>query len=194
MHNRSKFILVIVSLLVLLVSSFVAVHATEGSDNYTDSFPLQTYDFRMYVVTLNLNDTLIVNVTSVADGDFDLFLFSTRPKQSFVSREGYDSEIYNPNITLAFDNSTGVPFSSINFTANNSDYPVALYFVQVVLIDRGPDSYILKANHAMEIYFIPFIPGYQIFIIAGTSFLTVGVIFFLKRKNMINHNNEYYYC
>ena len=187
MRNRSKFILVIVSLLVLLFSSFAAVNASEGSDYYTDSFPLQTYDFRMYVVSLELNDTLIVNITSVAEGDFDLFLFSTRPKESFVSREGYNDEIFNPNLTLDYDISVDLPFSMINFTADNPDYPAALYFIQVVLINRGPDSYILEANHLMELYFIPFIPGFPVYVIAGVSILTVGVIFIHKRKSMIKH-------
>ena len=187
MCPRSKYLLLIASMAVLLASAFLPVHASEGDEYYTDTFPLQTYDFRMYVVSLELGDNLIVNVTSVADGDFDLFLFSTRPKEAYVSRNGYDSDIYNPEWTLQYDNSSGLPFSSINFTAENPDYPVALYFVQVVLIDKGPDSYILEANHTMELYFIPFIPGYPIFLIMGISILTTGVIFLNKRKKMIKN-------
>lgn len=171
----------------LLVSSISSiVFASGGTDYYTDSFPLQTYDFRMYVVSLEINDTLIVNVTSVADGEFDLFLFSTRPKQSYISREGYDPEIFNTvtGTTLAYDNSLG-PVSMINYTPSNPEYPVALYYIQVVLIDHGPDSYILEANHIMELYFIPFIPGYSIFLVSGVSFLTLSAIFFHIRKRMI---------
>ena len=99
MRTRSKYILLFGSLLVLLSSAFLPVHASEDPD-YTDTFPLQTFDFRMYVVSLKLGDNLIVNVTSVADGDFDLFLFSTRPKEAFISREGYDLEIFNPEWTF----------------------------------------------------------------------------------------------
>jgi hypothetical protein len=183
-RTTSKYILIAGTMFVILFSSFAAVNATEDPE-YTDSFPLQTYDFRMYVVSLLLGDNLIVNVTSVADGDFDLFLFSTRPTKAYISRDGYDSEIYNPSWNLAFDNSTGTPFSSINFTADNPEYPNELYYLQVVLIDRGPDSYILESNHEMELYFIPFIPGYPVIAIVGVSILTVGVIFFLKRKSMI---------
>ena len=184
MRTRSKYILLFGSLLVLLSSAFLPVHASEDPD-YTDTFPLQTFDFRMYVVSLKLGDNLIVNVTSVADGDFDLFLFSTRPKEAFISREGYDLEIFNPEWTLDYNVSVGLPFSSINFTADNPDYPNELYYLQVVLIDRGPDSYVLEANYPMELYFIPFIPGYPVFIVIGVSFLTVGIIFFHKRKSMI---------
>ena len=186
-RTTSKYILLAGALLVLLFSSFAAVNASEDPEYYTDSFPLQTFDFRMYVVSLQLNDTLIVNVTSVADGDFDLFLFSTRPMEAYVSRDGYDSEITNPERTLEYDVTQGSPFSSINFTADNPDYPNELYYLQVVLYDRGPDSYILEANQEMELYFIPFIPGYPILAIVGVSFLTIGVIFFQKRKSMIKH-------
>jgi hypothetical protein len=177
--------LLIGTMFVLLFSSVAAVRASEDTD-YTDSFPLQTYDFRMYVVSLEVNDTLIVNVTSVSDGDFDLFLFSDRPKEAHVSREGYDTEIINPS-TLAYDMTQGGSFSSINFTADNPDYPVALYYLQVVLIDNGPDSYELEANHSMELYFIPFIPGYSFYIIIGISLLTVGIIFSFKRKSIIKY-------
>ncbi|TFG18598.1 MAG: hypothetical protein EU530_08770 [Promethearchaeota archaeon] len=183
-RTTSKYILLAGTVLVLLFSAFAVVNASEDPE-FTDSFPLQTFDFRMYVVSLKLGDTLIVNVTSVADGDFDLFLFSTRPTEAYVSRDGYNSEIYNPSWNLAYDNSTGTPFSSINFTADNPDYPNELYYLQVVLIDRGPDSYFLQANHKLDLYFIPFIPGYPIFTIVGFSFLTIGMIFFQIRKSMI---------
>ncbi len=187
MRLRLKYLLLFCSVLVLFTSTFLPVLATEDGDYYTDTFPLQTYDFRMYVVSLELGDNLVVNVTSVADGDFDLFLFSTRPKEAYVSRDGYDLEIFNPEWTLQYDVTPDSSVSSINFTANDPDYPIALYFIQVVLIDRGPDSYILEANHSMYLYFIPFIPGYPIFIIAAVSVLTVGVIFFTKRKSIIKH-------
>jgi hypothetical protein len=183
MHTRLKKILLIGTMFTLLFSSFAAVIASEDP-KYTDSFPLQTYDFRMYVVSLELNDTLIVNITSVADGDFDLFLFSDRPKEAHISRDGYDSEIINPS-TLAYDMTQGGSFSSINFTAENPDYPDALYYLQVVLINNGPDSYVLEANHPMEIYFIPFIPGYPLYVIVAVSVLTIGIIFLNKRHRLI---------
>ena len=95
MRPRSKYILLVASMVILLFSGFIPVQASEDPDSYTDTFPLQTFDFRMYVVSLKLGDNLIVNVSSVADGDFDLFLFNTRPKEAYVSRDGYDLEIFN---------------------------------------------------------------------------------------------------
>ena len=187
MRPRSKYFLLVASMVILLFSGFIPVQASEDPDSYTDTFPLQTFDFRMYVVSLKLGDNLIVNVSSVADGDFDLFLFNTRPKEAYVSRDGYDLEIFNPEWTLQYDVTPGNSISTINFTASDPNYPEALYFLQVVLIDRGPDSYILEANYTMELYFIPFIPGYPLYIIAGVSILTFGIIFFKKRKSMIKH-------
>jgi len=183
-----KFIFLTACMVVFLSSMLITSQATEGSDTYTDSFPLQTFDFRMYVVSLTTNDTFIMNVTAVGDGEFDVFLFSTRPKASLVSRDGYNPEIFNnlTGTTLAYDNSTG-KFSNITYSPSNPEYPVALYYIQVVLIDRGPDSYILHANFPLELYFIPFIPGYPILLVSGISLLTLSFIFFHIRKRMIKH-------
>ncbi len=180
----SKTLCCIGIILVLLSSMSPMVIATGGEGNYTDSFPLQTFDFRMYVVSLVINETFTVNVTAVADGEFDLFLFSTRPQESYVSRDGYNPEIFTAESTLAFNDAPG-PFSEISYTPSNPNYTIALYYVQVVLIDRGPDSYILEASHQMELYFIPFIPGYPIWIIAGVSVITFGFVFLKLRKRII---------
>lgn len=185
-RTSSKVMISVCIFLAIFLSVSTTVIASDGSDYYTDSFPLQTYDFRMYVVSLELGDIFIVNVTAVADGEFDLFLFNTRPQKSMISRDGYDPEIFNniTGTTLLYDINNGT-FSSIEYSPNNPLYPVALYYLQVVMIDRGPDSYTLEANHEMELYFIPFIPGYPIVIVIGISFLTGSVIFFCKRKSMI---------
>ena len=189
MNRRwSKYLLIIGIILTLTSSMIPMVLATGGGDNYTDSFPLQTFDSRMYVVSLEIWENFTVNVTAVADGEFDLFLFSTRPKENLVSREGYDPEIFNnvTGTTLEYDNSTG-PFAEITYTPSNPNYTTALYYVQVVLIDRGPDSYLLEATHEMQLYFIPFIPGYSIWIIAGVSVITFGLIFLKIKKRMIKN-------
>jgi hypothetical protein len=167
--------LIILYIAIVFTSPFLGTATASGGGYYTDSFPLQTFDYRMYVVSLNISQTFIVNVTAVADGEFDLFLFSTRPSQSYVSRnidDPYDPEIFNI--------ATG--------TTLDFDIPVALYYIQVVLRANGPDSYILEANtEQMELYFIPFIPSYNLWIIVGVSASMVGLIFFSIKRRMIKH-------
>ena len=183
-----KYFLIIGMIIALTSPMIPMVFATEGDDDFTDSFPLQTFDSRMYVVSLNISEVFVVNVTAVADGEFDLFLFSTRPKENLVTREGYDPEIFNTvtGTTLAYDNSTG-PFAEITYTPSNPNYTTALYYIQVVLIDRGPDSYNLVSTHDLELYFIPFIPGYPIWVIACVSVITFGLVFLKIKRRMIKH-------
>lgn len=146
---------------------------------YTDSFPLQTYDSRFYVVYLEVGTQIEINVTNTYLGDFDIFIHNERPRSSHISHHGYDPAIYT-NATV-WDTGSG-PEASVIYTAEDS----ILYYIQVTLISGETDTYHLSSNQALELYFIPFlIPGYSIPVLLTITLITLVVLWKWKIQNRI---------
>lgn len=174
---RITLILVIASLL-MLTTSVSRIKAAEG-DIYKDAFPLQTYDSRFYLVFLEDTDTIELNLTNTYNGDFDIFLHEERPLDYYVSHSGYDSKIYDN--AVAYNTSSG-DSASLSYTVSESK----IYYIQVVMIDNGPDTYRLNSTKPLELYFIPYlIPGFHTDVVVGVSFLAIfliGLIYYKKRE------------
>lgn len=146
---------------------------------YTDSFPLQTYDSRFYVVYLEVGTQIEINVTNTYMGDFDIFIHNARPRSSHVDHHGYDPAIYI-NATV-WDTGSG-PEASVLYTAEDS----ILYYIQVTLISGETDTYHLSSNQVLELYFIPFlIPGYSIPLLLTITLISLIIIWKWKIQNRI---------
>jgi len=165
-------IVVILIVLISIIPSFllVVVKAEESNQIFRDSFPLQQYDCRFYLVYLEENDSIQINVTNTYNGDFDIFLHNARPIDTYLSEEGYDPKIYSN--AVAWDINPG-DFASINYTSENS----TIYYIQVALVKGDFDTFHLNSTRQLELYFIPFlIPSYSTSILIFISIVSMAVL------------------
>ena len=169
--QKIKLIYLIIFLSLIILNNEYYSNSLEAV--FFDSFPLQQYDCRFYLVYLEKNETIQINVTNTRNGDFDIFLHNKRPTETYVSRNGYDPKIFLN--AVAWDINSG-NFSTIIYISDNS----TIYYVQVVLINGEFDTFKLNSSKVLELYFIPFlIPSYKIEFIF--LFTILMVILILKR-------------
>lgn len=174
-------ILLFVFIFIFINQNTSFVSAQDSNVRY-DIFPLQTYDSRFYTLYLIQNETINVNVTAAYGGDFDIFLFTKRPTETYVLPELED---YNDKIFDAEEYNIGSgKFSSIEFTAVND----TVIYIQVVCISNGTDTFYLESSLSpsrswtLNLYFIPFIPGFPVEYIVVFALIAFTLIYKLKLK------------
>ncbi|MFX0071800.1 MAG: Loki-CTERM sorting domain-containing protein [Candidatus Hermodarchaeota archaeon] len=129
---------------------------------------------RFFMVDLEEDDELEVELDAREDGFFHIFLFDERPEEDHVNYDKtIDDDIYKEDIT----HDKG-KHPDINYTAEDDQ----IYYIQVILEKNGPDSYKLEANTKLTRYYLPQIPGYQIELLLLTVGLSIGIIVFLVKK------------
>ena len=166
----------------------VPIKSVSAEDNnFVDQYQLQQGTSRLYVVNLTSNANLFINCSAYYKGVFYMFIFDERPLEGHVLRDGsIDASItesaaaYNETPSLVFSEELNdtVSFITLNFTA-----PVyQLYYVEIFLIENGPDTFRLESSYAMQAYYVPFIPGYNIEVIASCAISAIFLIFLKIRK------------
>ncbi len=156
-------------------------------NNFVDQYQLQQGTARFYVVNLTSNANLLINCSAYYKGVFYIYIFDERPLDSHVLSDGsIDASItesaaaYNETSSLVFsdDLNDTVSFITLNYTA-----PVyQLYYVEIILVENGPDTFKLESSYAMQAYYIPFIPGYNLEIFTSCAVFATFLIFFKIRK------------
>ena len=127
-----------------------------------------------FLTSLNGGDNIEVNLTHTGSGNFTLFLFNQRPINSFVKIDKtLDNEIFSLAINYSLDDN---PY--INYTVIEDK----IYYIQVILLDNGPDTFFLYCNHELTRYYIPIIPGYQISLMISSIIIGTSLIFLMYRK------------
>jgi hypothetical protein len=145
---------------------------------FQDAFPLQQFDCRYYVCHLGAAESITIDVECAFKGEFDVFIFSFRPITTFVSPSGYDPQI----ITLSAAHNTSLgKYTHLEYTSPADD----IIYIQVVLIDNGTDTYYLNATKALELYFIPFIPGFSPLFLGVSVFITIVVLYKVHSKKIV---------
>jgi hypothetical protein len=127
-----------------------------------------------FLTSLNGGENIEVNLTHTGSGNFTLFLFNQRPINSFVKIDKtLDNEIFSFAINYSLDDN---PY--INYTVVEDK----IYYIQVILLDNGPDTFFLYCNHELTRYYIPIIPGYQTSIIVSSIIIVSTFIYLRYRK------------
>ena len=133
----------------------------------------------LYFLThLNTSQTITINVTHTGDGNFALFLFDKRPTESFVNFDkSLNSRIFDVAINYSEDDN---PY--INYTA-----PVSkIYYIQLILIENGPDTFYLQCNlDSLTRYYLPNISGYNVSFLIISLILAFGIILYRGKKKII---------
>jgi hypothetical protein len=161
--------LLLLFMLVLFVFIPTKTHAFDHIDDINNGISV------FFLVNLNASETIEINVTHTGSGNFELFLFNARPVDSYINYDNtLNPEIYNQAINYSIDNN---PY--INYTVTLHQ----IYYIQLVLLENGPDTFFLYCNHELVRYYLPSIPGYNVEFILFTlvATLTIFLAFFRKK-------------
>lgn len=146
---------------------------------YIDNAKDGNYFF--FLIDLEIGDNLELNITHDGSGNFTLFLFSSRPVESYVK----DDKSLNYKI---FSNSALVNYSLVDNPYINFSAPeTKIYYIEIILVSGGPDTFTLTANRDLTRYYLPIIPGFQLEILITTIIFSTGLVFILYKKKT-NHS------
>jgi len=150
----------------------VKVSGFEHIDNINDGISIY------FLTHLNNSQTIEINVTHTVDGNFTLFLFDKRPTESFINLDkSLNMRIFDVAINYSLDDN---PY--INYTA-----PVSkIYYIQLILIENGPDTFFLHCNlDSLTRYYLPNISGYSISSLIISLVLVLVIILYRGKKKYI---------
>ena len=159
--------LVVISLLIVCIPK---VNAFEYIDNIEDGISVY------FLVNLDVGQNLEVNVTHSGAGNFTLFLFDFRPYKSYVNLDNsLNNEIYDAALNYSLSEN---PY--INYSISESH----IYYIQIILLDNGPDTFFLNCNHDLTRYYLPTIPGYNVYLVIALFSLAVPLILISVKKKL----------
>ncbi|GAG54560.1 unnamed protein product [marine sediment metagenome] len=117
---KRKYLTIPILALMTLVP-LVSVFGFEHIDNINDGISVY------FLVDLEMGENLEINVTHTEDGNFALFLFGSRPTQSFVN----DDKTLNPTIFSVALNYSIDDDPYINYTISEPK----IYYIELILIE-----------------------------------------------------------
>lgn len=170
---KRKYLAITLLTLMTLIPT-VSVFGFEHIDNINDGISVY------FLVHLEPGENIEINVTHNDDGNFTLFLYDSRPTESFINIDNsLNPNIFDVAINYSLDNN---PY--INYTVSESK----IYYIELILIENGPDTFFFYCNNdELTRYYLPIIPGYQIGLLILTLILTSSLIILFKKKIMKNN-------
>ena len=172
---KRKYLTVPILVLMALIP-MVSIFGFEYIDNINDGISVY------FLVDLEEGENIEINVTHTEDGNFTLFLFGSRPSQTYVN----DDKTLNPIIFQVALNYSIDENPYINYTVLQSK----IYYIELILIDNGPDTFFLVSNiDELTRYYLPIVPGYQIELVIVAFVLTTGLFLLYKTKSMKKIHN-----
>ncbi|TFG14231.1 MAG: hypothetical protein EU535_03835 [Promethearchaeota archaeon] len=129
-----------------------------------------------FLVELEEDDEIEVELEAYEEGYFHLYLFDERPTESHVNYDNtIDSDINKDKV--AHDSGK---HPDINYTAEDDQ----IYYLQIILTKNGPDFFRLEANEKLTRYYLPQIPGYELEIILLSIALSLGIMIYVLKKKI----------
>ncbi|MFW9876648.1 MAG: hypothetical protein ACFFG0_26435, partial [Candidatus Thorarchaeota archaeon] len=151
---------------------------------YTDYIKDGNYAFFLFDLQEGNNTQISLNHED--SGNFTIFLFNKRPTKSYVNGDkSLDNTIFSKTSLVDYSLSNN-PY--INYTAPEAK----IYYVEIILVGDGPDTYnltIVPDDYSVTRYYLPIIPGFRLEILLFTIVLAVGAIFILTKKKFTRQNS-----
>ncbi|MFX0105753.1 MAG: hypothetical protein ACFE75_09700 [Candidatus Hodarchaeota archaeon] len=169
-----KKIFILISLLFLLFPINNAIAFT-----YIDNIKNGNYVF--FLIDLEAGNNLELSITHDGSGNFTLFLFNSRPIESYVKDDKTLNHLIFGNIALVEYSLEDNPY--INYSAPEAK----IYYIEIILDSNGPDTFTLNANKDLTRYYLPIIPGFQLEILIAIIVFSIGLILIFYKKKM-NHS------
>ena len=167
---KRKYLAITLLTLMTLIPT-VSVFGFEHIDNINDGISVY------FLVHLEADENIEINVTHNDNGNFTLFLYDTRPTESFLNLDNsLKPDIFDVAISYSIEDN---PY--INYTVSASK----IYYIELILIENGPDTFFFYCNNdELTRYYLPIIPGYEIGFLILTLILTSSLIILFKKKIM----------
>ena len=159
-------------LLVLLLLPITNAMAFTYIDNIKDG------NYTFFLIDLQIDDNLEIHVTHTGTGNFTLFLFNTRPEQTYVNIDGTLNQIIFNNPPTVDYSLVDNPY--INYTATEP----RIYYVEVILVSGGPDTFTLISNEDLTRYYLPIIPGFPVESLIISLSLALAIVIILYKKKI----------
>lgn len=172
---KQKYLAITLLTLMTLIPT-VSVFGFDHIDNINDGISVY------FLVSLEADENIIINVTHTGEGNFTLFLYDTRPTESFLNLDNsLNPDIFHVAITYSVEDN---PY--INYTVTEEK----IYYIELILLENGPDTFFFYCNNdELTRYYLPIIPGFQIDLLVLTLILTSSLIMLFKKK-FIKKNYE----
>ncbi len=133
-------------------------------------------NYAFFLFDLGAGNSTEISVTHDNTGNFTLFLFDKRPIESYVKNDkSLDNRIFSNVINSSLGDS---PY--LNFTSPQNK----IYYIEVILVGGGPDTYNLTCSKDLTRYYLPIIPGFQTELLLFSSILSIGLILILYKKKI----------
>ena len=137
-------------------------------------------NYAFFLFDLEAGNSTEISITHNKYGNFTLFLFDSRPIDAYVKADkSLDNRIFGNVINYSLIDS---PY--INFTAVETK----IYYIEVILVGSGPDTYNLTCTEDLTRYYLPIIPGFPIEIILIFSGTVVGILILIFKKKRVNRD------
>lgn len=135
-------------------------------------------NYAFFLFDLENSEHTEISVTRAGTGNFTLFLFNIRPTISYVNDDkSLDNRIFNHSLMYSLADN---PY--INFTATETK----IYYIEIILVNGGPDTYFLACTQDLTRYYLPTIPGFKLEIILISVVLTLSIIYVFMKRKLIN--------
>ncbi len=146
--------------------------AYEFRDKITDTTSL----FFLVALDKDQDDNLLISLTHEGDGEFYIFLFNFRPNKTNVNIDKtFNNEIFAA--ALLYNE------SALNYT--HTEDTALIYYIQIVLLNGGPDFFTLNSNLTLVRYYLPSLPGFPVEIMLISSIISIGLIIIIIKKKRI---------
>jgi hypothetical protein len=142
-------------------------------------------NYAFFLFDLQTGNNTEISVSHDDSGNFTLFLFNKRPVKSYVKADkSLDENIFsNPSLVdFSLDDN---PY--INYTSPDTK----IYYVEIILVSGGPDTYnltILPDGYTVTRYYLPIIHGFSLEVILISIAVALGALFIISKKRFININ------
>jgi hypothetical protein len=167
MKKRLLILSIIITFILMPISSVLAFEYIDNIDEGISVF---------FLVNLNVDEIIEINVTHSNNGNFTLFLFDRRPTKSYINLDKtLDEEIFIVAINYSLAEN---PYLYYNATQSK------IYYFQLILVENGPDTFFLNCNKDLTRYYLPIIPGYHFSILIFSLLLSISLRIILKYKKI----------
>jgi len=163
--------------IILCISLFFLLTPIINVKAFTHIDYINNGNYAFFLFDLGAGNSTEIRVNHNEDGNFTLFLFDKRPTESYVKED----KTLNNRIFSNVNKSSLIDNPYINFTALDTK----VYYIEVILVGGGPDSYNLTCTEVLTRYYLPIIPGYPIEIILIFSGTVIGILILMFKKKRV---------
>jgi len=156
--------------IIVLLCPIINVAALTYIDNVKDG------NFVFFLVDLEEGNHTDISLIHEENGNFTLFLFNKRPSKSFVKNDkSLDDKIFNHSALVAYSVEDN---PNINYTAPETK----IYYLEIILVSGGPDTFTLNCDRDLTRYYLPIISGFQLEYLIIVFIFSIGLITLLVYK------------